>query len=105
MADFVRITLSRCEVGEQATHAHVYIGGFASGSGPFGWEQPATAIRAMKADQTKWYLPKESLMVNGTTTMIALHRAGRAYRIPDAAVHATALSIHAMKGNGIITIR
>lgn len=40
-------------------------------------------------------------MVNGTTTMtgIAAVCIERAYRILDAAVYATALSVHAMKGN------
>lgn len=48
------------------------------------------------------YQPKEPLsMVNGTTTMtgIAVMDIGRAERILDAAVFATALSVHAMKGN------
>jgi len=48
------------------------------------------------------YLPKEPLsMVNGTTTMtgIAVPTVERAFRILDAAIVATALSVHAMKGN------
>jgi len=48
------------------------------------------------------YLPKEPLsMVNGTTTMtgIAVMDIERAERILDAAIYATALSVHAMKGN------
>ncbi len=48
------------------------------------------------------YLPKEPLsMVNGTTTMtgIAALTIERAYRILSAAIYATALSIHALKGN------
>jgi len=48
------------------------------------------------------YLPKEPLsMVNGTTTMtgIAALAVERAERILDAAVYATALSVHALKGN------
>ena len=48
------------------------------------------------------YLPKEPLsMVNGTTTMtgIAALAVERAWRILSAAVYATALSIHALKGN------
>ena len=62
------------------------------------------AARAMKKAGLKpyRYLPKEPLsMVNGTTTMtgIAALCLDRAYRILDAAVFATALSVHAMKGN------
>lgn len=48
------------------------------------------------------YLPKEPLsMVNGTTTMtgIAALTLERARRVLDAAIVATALSVHAMKGN------
>lgn len=48
------------------------------------------------------YLPKEPLsMVNGTTTMtgIAAVAVERANRILNAAIHATALSVHALKGN------
>ena len=48
------------------------------------------------------YLPKEPLsMVNGTTTMtgIAALAVDRAWRILNAAIYATALSVHAMKGN------
>jgi len=48
------------------------------------------------------YLPKEPLaMVNGTTTMtgIAVLAVERAWRILSAAICATALSIHALKGN------
>jgi histidine ammonia-lyase len=48
------------------------------------------------------YLPKEPLsMVNGTTTMtgIAALDVDRAWRILNAAIYATALSVHAMKGN------
>ncbi|GAB6272013.1 MAG: aromatic amino acid ammonia-lyase [Smithella sp.] len=62
------------------------------------------AARAMKKAGLKpyRYLPKEPFsMVNGTTTMtgIAALCLDRAYRILDAAVFATALSVHAMKGN------
>ena len=49
-----------------------------------------------------FYLPKEPLsMVNGTTTMtgIAALNVERAKRILDAAIFATTLSVHAMKGN------
>lgn len=48
------------------------------------------------------YLPKEPLaMVNGTTTMtgIAVLAVERAWRILSAAISATGLSIHALKGN------
>jgi histidine ammonia-lyase len=48
------------------------------------------------------YLPKEPLaMVNGTSTMtgIAALVVERAWRILSAAVYATALSVHALKGN------
>jgi histidine ammonia-lyase len=48
------------------------------------------------------YLPKEPLaMVNGTTTMtgIAVLDIERALRILSATIYATALSIHALKGN------
>ena len=48
------------------------------------------------------YLPKEPLsMVNGTTTMtgIAVLAVDRAERILDAAIYATALCVHGMKGN------
>ena len=48
------------------------------------------------------YLPKEPLsMVNGTTTMtgIAALAVDRAWRILTASIYATALSVHAIKGN------
>ncbi len=62
------------------------------------------AAEAMKKAGLKpyTYLPKEPLsMVNGTTTMtgIAALTVERAYRVLDAAIVATALSVHAMKGN------
>ena len=62
------------------------------------------AARAIKKAGLKpyHYLPKEPLsMVNGTTTMtgIAVLDVERAERILDAAIVATALSVHAMKGN------
>ena len=62
------------------------------------------ALAAMKKAGLKPYpyLPKEPLsMVNGTTTMtgIAVLDVERAQRILDAAIVATALSVHAMKGN------
>jgi len=63
-----------------------------------------SAARAMKKAGLKpyTYLPKEPLaMLNGTTTMtgIAALTIERAYRILSAAIYATALSIHALKGN------
>ncbi|MFA5324338.1 MAG: aromatic amino acid ammonia-lyase, partial [Smithella sp.] len=62
------------------------------------------AAKAMKKAGIKpyHYLPKEPLaMVNGTTTMtgIAVLDIERAWRIFSAAISATALSIHALKGN------
>lgn len=62
------------------------------------------AIKAMKKAGIKpyKYLPKEPLsMVNGTTAMtgIAVLTVERAKRILNAAIHATALSVHALKGN------
>ncbi len=62
------------------------------------------AAKALKKARLKpyKYQPKEPLsMVNGTTTMtgIAVLDVERAQRILDAAIYATALSVHAMKGN------
>jgi histidine ammonia-lyase len=62
------------------------------------------AAKAIKQAEIKpyKYLPKEPLaMVNGTTTMtgIAVIAVERAWRILSAAISATALSIHALKGN------
>jgi histidine ammonia-lyase len=61
-------------------------------------------VKALKKAGIKPYkfLPKEPLaMVNGTTTMtgIAILAIERAWRILSAAIAATALSIHALKGN------
>ncbi|MGV8057144.1 MAG: histidine ammonia-lyase [Smithellaceae bacterium] len=66
--------------------------------------QRMPTIKAMKKAGLKpyKYLPKEPLsMVNGTTTMtgIAALTVERANRILNAAIHATALSVHALKGN------
>ena len=63
-----------------------------------------SAAKAMKKAGIKpySYLPKEPLaMLNGTTTMtgIAVLTVERALRILSAAIYATALSIHALKGN------
>ena len=62
------------------------------------------AAKALKKAGIKpyHYLPKEPLaMVNGTTTMtgIAVLAVESAWRILSAAIYATALSIHALKGN------
>lgn len=67
-------------------------------------EERMPTIKAMKKAGLKpyKYLPKEPLsMVNGTTTMtgIAALAVERANRIFNAAIHATALSVHALKGN------
>jgi histidine ammonia-lyase len=67
-------------------------------------EERMPAIKAMKKAGLKpyQYLPKEPLsMVNGTTTMtgIAALAVERAARILNAAIFATALSVHALKGN------
>jgi histidine ammonia-lyase len=67
-------------------------------------DQIMPATKAMKKAGLKpyKYLPKEPLsMVNGTTTMtgIAALTVERAYRILNAAIQATALSVHALKGN------
>ena len=60
--------------------------------------------RAMKKTGLKphEYLPKEPLsMINGTTTMtgIAVMNIERTQRLLSAAIYATALSVHAVKGN------
>lgn len=62
------------------------------------------AAKALKKAGLKPYVyrPKEPLsMVNGTTTMtgIAAISVERARRIRDAMIYATALSVHAMRGN------
>ena len=67
-------------------------------------DQRMSTARAMKMTGLKphKYLPKEPLsMVNGTTTMtgIAAITIDRARRILTAAIYATALSVHALKGN------
>ena len=67
-------------------------------------EELMPAAKALKKAGLKphQYLPKEPLsMVNGTTTMtgIAALAVDRAWRILNAAIYATALSVHAMKGN------
>jgi histidine ammonia-lyase len=66
--------------------------------------QRMNASRALKMTGLKphKFLPKEPLsMVNGTTTMsgIAAITIDRAKRILTAAIYATALSVHALKGN------
>lgn len=66
-------------------------------------QRMATAKALKKAALKPYkYLPKEPLsMVNGTTTMtgIAAINVERAERILSAAIYATALSVHAVKGN------
>jgi histidine ammonia-lyase len=67
-------------------------------------EELMPTIKAMKKAGLKpyKYLPKEPLsMVNGTTTMtgIAALAVERANRILHAAIYATGLSVHALKGN------
>jgi histidine ammonia-lyase len=67
-------------------------------------EERMPTAKAMKKAGLKphKYLPKEPLsMVNGTTTMtgIAAISVERAWHILQAAVYATALSVHALKGN------
>lgn len=66
-------------------------------------QRMATAKALKKAGLKPYkYLPKEPLsMVNGTTTMtgIAAINVERARRILSAAIYATALSVHAVKGN------
>lgn len=66
-------------------------------------ELTSTAKALKKAGLKPYkFLPKEPLaMVNGTTTMtgIAVLAVERAWRILSAAISATALSIHALKGN------
>ncbi len=63
---------------------------------------PATKALKKAGIKPYRYLPKEPLaIVNGTTTMtgIAVLAIERASRILSAAIYATALSIHALKGN------
>jgi histidine ammonia-lyase len=82
-----------------------YIGAALAGERDVFYEDDTMpSLKAMKKAGLKpyKYLPKEPLsMVNGTTTMtgIAVPTVGRAFRILDAAIVATALSVHAMKGN------
>ena len=82
-----------------------YIGAALMGAGDVFYENDILpAAKALKKAGIKpySYLPKEPLsMVNGTTTMtgIAALTAERARRIGNAAIFATALSVHAMKGN------
>jgi histidine ammonia-lyase len=82
-----------------------YIGAALAGERDVFYEDDVMpAARALKKAGLKPYAyqPKEPLaMVNGTTTMcgIAALAVERAERILDAAIYATALSVHAMKGN------
>jgi histidine ammonia-lyase len=82
-----------------------YIGACLAGEREvFYQEEIIPTAKALKKAGLKPYscLPKEPLsMVNGTTTMtgIAALAVDRAWRILNAAIYATALSVHAMKGN------
>lgn len=82
-----------------------YIGACLAGEREvFYQEEIMPASKALKKAGLKpyKYLPKEALsMVNGTTTMtgIAALAVDRAWRILNAAIYATALCVHAMKGN------
>jgi histidine ammonia-lyase len=111
MADFLnkRITpVVPCEgsVGASGDLTPMsYIGAALAGEREvFYRDEKMSAAKAMKKAGLRpyKYLPKEPLsMVNGTTTMtgIAALNVERAERILDAATYATALSVHAMKGN------
>jgi histidine ammonia-lyase len=82
-----------------------YIGAALAGERDVFYEDDImSAAKALKKAGLKPYVyqPKEPLsMVNGTTTMsgIAALAVERAQRILHAAIYATALSVHAMKGN------
>jgi histidine ammonia-lyase len=82
-----------------------YIGACLAGGGEvFYQEEIMPTAKALKKAGLKpyQYLPKEPLsMVNGTTIMtgIAAMAVDRAWRIFTASIYATALSVHAMKGN------
>lgn len=82
-----------------------YIGAALKGDGDVFYEDEVTpAAQALKKAglHPYSYQPKEPLsMVNGTTVMtgIAALTVERAERILDAVIYATALSVHALKGN------
>ena len=82
-----------------------YIGACLAGGGEvFYQEEIMPTAKALKKAGLKpyQYLPKEPLsMVNGTTIMtgIAAMAVDRAWRIMTSTIYATALSVHAMKGN------
>jgi len=111
MADFLNAGITPVVPAEGSVGASgdltpmSYIGAALAGERDVFYEDDIMpAAQAMKKAGIKpyHYLPKEPLsMVNGTTTMtgIAALNVERAYRLLDAAVYATALSVHAMKGN------
>ena len=111
MADFLNMGITPvvpCEgsVGASGDLTPMsYIGACLGGEREvFYQEERMPAARALKKAGLKpyKYLPKEPLsMVNGTTTMsgIAAITVERAWRVLNAAIYATALSVHALKGN------
>ncbi|NLN40133.1 MAG: aromatic amino acid lyase [Smithella sp.] len=111
MADFLNAGITPVVPGEGSVGASgdltpmSYIGATLAGERDVFYEgKIMPAAKAIKKAGLKpyKYQPKEPLsMVNGTTTMtgIAAIAVERAERILDAVLHATALSVHAMKGN------
>jgi len=111
MADFLNVGITPVVPCEGSVGASgdltpmAYIGGVLKGDGDVFYDDDVMpAARAIKKAGLKpyTYRPKEPLsMVNGTTVMtgIAALVVERAERILDAAIYATALSVHAMKGN------
>jgi histidine ammonia-lyase len=111
MADFLNAGITPVVPSEGSVGASgdltpmSYIGAALAGEREvFYQDEIMPAARAMKKAGLKpyKYLPKEPLsMVNGTTTMtgIAALAVERACRLLDAAIVATALSVHALRGN------
>ncbi|MRR16552.1 MAG: aromatic amino acid lyase [Deltaproteobacteria bacterium] len=111
MADFLNAGITPVVPAEGSVGASgdltpmSYIGAALAGERDVFYEDdimPAAAAMKKAGIKPYHYLPKEPLsMVNGTTTMtgIAALNAERAARLLDAAIYATALSVHAMKGN------
>ena len=111
MADFLNAGITPVVPAEGSVGASgdltpmSYIGAALAGERDVFYEDdimPAAAAMKKAGIKPYHYLPKEPLsMVNGTTTMtgIAVLNVERAYRLLDAAIYATALSVHAMKGN------
>ena len=111
MADFLNAGITPVVPAEGSVGASgdltpmSYIGAALAGERDVFYEDdimPAAAAMKKAGIKPYRYLPKEPLsMVNGTTTMtgIAALNVERADRILDAAIYATALSVHAMKGN------